>query len=342
VYVCNTTTDSVYLAKDLNGDGDANDLAELRIWFSSANLSGLSLPTPNGVCQGPDGAIYITNSGTGTLPQDGVYRTVDLNNDGDANDAGEATIFVDETVIGVPNATPFECALVGNKICFMDIRGSNPDVIFSARDTDSSGSVTSDELVAFYTGGGAVVPAGTGFTCQSDGVSVYSHVSTASATQTVWKLTDLDNSGVIDQANEGREVWSETNLPAGFTMNNSFSFALGPSRIAISSNGTGELNDELIMAFDLDGNGVYNDAGGTIVLAQGTASTSFPESIRSLLFYGPPCLADINSNCEVTVQDIFDFLAFYFVNDPRSDINGSGDVSVQDIFDFLADYFTGC
>ena len=50
----------------------------------------------------------------------------------------------------------------------------------------------------------------------------------------------------------------------------------------------------------------------------------------------------MNLSGAVTVQDIFDFLAFYFSNDGRADINGSGGLSVQDIFDFLAAYFGGC
>jgi hypothetical protein len=57
----------------------------------------------------------------------------------------------------------------------------------------------------------------------------------------------------------------------------------------------------------------------------------------------PCCKADFNhSGVPVTVQDIFDFLAAYFGNDPLADINGAGGVSVQDIFDFLAAYFAGC
>jgi hypothetical protein len=56
----------------------------------------------------------------------------------------------------------------------------------------------------------------------------------------------------------------------------------------------------------------------------------------------PPCRADFNGSGEATVQDIFDFLAAYFGNDPRADINSSGEISVQDIFDFLALYFAGC
>lgn len=51
-------------------------------------------------------------------------------------------------------------------------------------------------------------------------------------------------------------------------------------------------------------------------------------------------IADYNHNGEVTVQDIFDFLADYFAQDPDADINGSGSVTVQDIFDYLYWYFS--
>ncbi|MCC6322601.1 MAG: immunoglobulin domain-containing protein [Phycisphaerales bacterium] len=51
----------------------------------------------------------------------------------------------------------------------------------------------------------------------------------------------------------------------------------------------------------------------------------------------------------VSVQDIFDFLAGYFANDPCANANDSAPgpmapngISVQDIFDFLAAYFGGC
>jgi hypothetical protein len=53
-----------------------------------------------------------------------------------------------------------------------------------------------------------------------------------------------------------------------------------------------------------------------------------------------PCPADWNHSGQVTVQDIFDFLASYFSG--AGDFNNSGSTTVQDIFDFLAAYFAGC
>jgi hypothetical protein len=69
---------------------------------------------------------------------------------------------------------------------------------------------------------------------------------------------------------------------------------------------------------------------------------SFSDDTRVDITYTPACLADVNDDNAVTVQDIFDFLALYFADDPAADINGQDGVSVQDIFDFLALYFAGC
>lgn len=54
------------------------------------------------------------------------------------------------------------------------------------------------------------------------------------------------------------------------------------------------------------------------------------------------CVADINTSGEVSVQDLFEFLAIYFAGEPRADVNGFNGVTVQDLFDYLDAFFTGC
>ncbi len=69
---------------------------------------------------------------------------------------------------------------------------------------------------------------------------------------------------------------------------------------------------------DLNGDGVINAADASLA-----------------------CPQDVNCDGNVTVQDIFDFLGFYFANNPKANINGAGGLTVQDIFDFLSAYFAG-
>ncbi|MCC6320277.1 MAG: hypothetical protein IT438_02435 [Phycisphaerales bacterium] len=63
----------------------------------------------------------------------------------------------------------------------------------------------------------------------------------------------------------------------------------------------------------------------------------------------PCCRGDFTQNNNVSVQDLFDFLAAYFANDPCANANDSppgpgapNGLSVQDLFDFLAAYFGAC
>lgn len=56
----------------------------------------------------------------------------------------------------------------------------------------------------------------------------------------------------------------------------------------------------------------------------------------------PECPADFNLSGEVSVQDLFDYLAAFFAAAAEADVNQSGEVTVQDLFDYLAIFFRGC
>jgi hypothetical protein len=56
--------------------------------------------------------------------------------------------------------------------------------------------------------------------------------------------------------------------------------------------------------------------------------------------FAPTCRCDWNLSGQLSVQDLFDFLASYFSG--TGDFNASGATTVQDIFDYLACYFGGC
>ncbi len=82
-----------------------------------------------------------------------------------------------------------------------------------------------------------------------------------------------------------------------------------------------------------------SDAGHYRVVITSPCGTATSAAARLIV---NPCPADVNASGTVTVQDVFDFLAYYFAGAPQADINGVGGVTVQDVFDFLSRYFGGC
>ncbi len=57
---------------------------------------------------------------------------------------------------------------------------------------------------------------------------------------------------------------------------------------------------------------------------------------------GARCRADVNSDAELSTQDIFDFLNLFFGGNPAADFDGSGTTEIQDVFSFLNGWFAGC
>jgi hypothetical protein len=92
----------------------------------------------------------------------------------------------------------------------------------------------------------------------------------------------------------------------------------------------------------VESNFTISDNGRYLIFEGTLTDTGLATSRRGSILVELGCPADVNGDGSVTVQDIFDFLAFYFANDPRGDFNGAGGITVQDIFDFLSAYFAPC
>lgn len=78
-----------------------------------------------------------------------------------------------------------------------------------------------------------------------------------------------------------------------------------------------------------------SDNGGVVYRAEFTDNSVgvFEYRLR------PAQTADYNQDGQISVQDIFDYLAGWFAMNPNADFNGDGMTTVQDIFDFLAAWF---
>lgn len=342
VYIADGDTDTVYAVRDNNADGDAMDAGEALEWFRSGLFNDLNwiMETPNGL-SGANGAIYIANGGVGSAPDDAVYRTIDLNGDGDANDFNECTRWFDASA-NITGANPFDLCFIGDAAYFGELRGGADDVIVRLRDADSSGTVDAGEFNFFLTDGD--FGAACDFSAVTDGTNLFVH--NLSGTQSISRLTDTDASGVIDVAAEVAVMWNESALPSGVVIQNSFAIAHGPistvRTMAISSHGTGA-QDAILLLRDRDGNGDFLQLGETSAFITGVAEDGvFPENVRALCFYAPVCRGDFDRNGVKNVPDIFSYLSAWFAQDAAADIDGMDGIAVPDIFAFLSLWFGPC
>jgi len=94
LYMTDTTEDVVLAMIDTNGDGDALDPGETRVYYdgrAGGNVDGVLMTSANSLWFDPtDGSIWIASANTGTAGTvDEILRIRDVNGDGDCNDAGE-------------------------------------------------------------------------------------------------------------------------------------------------------------------------------------------------------------------------------------------------------------
>jgi Ca2+-binding RTX toxin-like protein len=117
--------------------------------------------------------------------------------------------------------------------------------------------------------------------------SVYTWELTASGgVSHVYRLTDLNGSGDIDQAAEAVEVWNTSQLPDGF--DNQVGFAIAAAEngdLVIASNGGAANQRNVVRLTDLNGDGDHMDDGETIILASNALDAAVAVRPRSLAFY---------------------------------------------------------
>jgi Ca2+-binding RTX toxin-like protein len=261
-------TDSVYRLRDRNGDGDAQDAGEAKVWFSAAgNAAGFAMPTANGISVGVDGAVYIVNAGVASQPGDVIYRTLDRNRDGDAQDAGEANVWLDLQTL-VPTSSAFEISFTGEIAYVTDTNGAAPDAIYRAVDANRNGVVDRGEVTTLIADGNAL-GVNVDFPHDSLGETIFSaEFSNPAGNHRLYALNDRDGSGSIDANGEARLVWDASHLPDTYDVSTIAGIdAVADGSILLSANGGQANQDALIRLVDGNGDGDFLDDGETAVLA---------------------------------------------------------------------------
>lgn len=196
--------EGIVLLRDLNADGDANDVGEARAFHQRPSAPpGTHLTST--VCLGIDNKVYFVDNGT--TPARGVWRLVDQNGDGDADDAGEALLFwspptstaaADWTGLDQDESGAFYLA---------DRAGRQ---VWRARDDNGNGLIDGLEAGLFWT-----LDAGREFSDIAVSKAGAVYIPDNRAHNVITQGLDLDGSGGVDpseQLNGYDDLVSPTNI----------------------------------------------------------------------------------------------------------------------------------
>ncbi|MEO1109932.1 MAG: hypothetical protein AAFX90_18610 [Pseudomonadota bacterium] len=223
IFVGDGQSDAIYRLRDLNGDSDAQDAGEAQLWFSADNAASLPFVTPNGMWQGADGALYVANAGTPVEPADAIYRLVDLNGDGDANDADEAVAWLDLSDSG-SKAVPFSISFDGDVAYINDLAGVASQSVYRLEDLNGDGTISAAEVLPFVSADMAFSSAlnVASLTVADEAVFALSWQPHEGNTIHLFRLEDIDGSGQIDEV---AEIWNSLTLPVETKVHIAYSVA---------------------------------------------------------------------------------------------------------------------
>jgi len=207
VLVTDTSADAVFRCVDLDGNGDFNGQDEITVFYDDQS-GPFPLTNNAAMVRLPDGSYLVSDT-----TEDVLLRLRDLDGDGDALDAGEATLFYDGTgasASGVELTSARGMFADGDGVVWVasaNTGGGGVDAIVRLEDLDGDGDASdAGEAVEFYTPapGGSVgdsIPSAVARI--GDGAVYYVETgSTGVLPKGVYRLEDLDGSGVIDGNNE--------------------------------------------------------------------------------------------------------------------------------------------
>ena len=145
IYVCDSTEDGVYRLEDKDGDGSIAGPDEVLTFYDDTS-AGPDLSVPSHLLLWDDGLLVLDG---GTL--DTILLLVDGNDDGDALDEGEFTVFYDNDGPGPNLSTPNTLAAGPDGCIYVADDGASVKAILRlVDDNDDGDALDEDEASIFY------------------------------------------------------------------------------------------------------------------------------------------------------------------------------------------------
>ncbi len=111
LYIVNASNsfgdDAVYRLVDLNADGDFMDADEITVYVGPGAFGGTRTNYSPQEIFFAGSTLFLRNSNSSAPSMHGIYKGIDLNNDGDADDPGEFTYYGHTATSGIASSAGF-------------------------------------------------------------------------------------------------------------------------------------------------------------------------------------------------------------------------------------------
>ena len=194
---------------DSDGDGKAESGGETTIFFDGNplnNAGGLDVVAPLSVSVDAQNVLWVSEADQGGGGKDSVLRLQDLNQDGDANDLGEAVRYFEPAMGTLEGDTIIVDTFVGPDAFLYCVEGSTtgfrPVGLYRLNDADVSGVIDPiTEVTPFF-----LVPAGPFPTfLQAGGLDGQGYMYlTDTGNDVIWRVRDENSDGTIDVVTEAK------------------------------------------------------------------------------------------------------------------------------------------
>lgn len=334
---------AIFLLRDRNYDGDALDVGESAIVADATNLSGVSFAFPTGAAFDSIGRPYIVNAGN-SFGNDGVYRLVDSNDDGDFQDIAEVRTYVGAPFFGPGNGSfsPQEIAFDADDVMYL--RNSSSGLHGVYRFADGNGNGRADDAgeasVFINNANASGIPISAGFGLALDPLredALYFLEIQSGGVDFLIRARDLNGDNDAQDFGEA-EIVFEALLPPFSAID---VLALQDGRLILTDTGI----DQLVELEDVNGDGDFHDVDESrILFANANFELAGTRQVNVLPDRNP---ADLNCDGAISVADIGPFVlaltneAGYFSTFPNcnrsnADLNADGNVTVSDIGLFVS------